>query len=181
MTKRLVGIMGPARAGKDTLAKMLGAYVETTTLAFADPLWAAVEAVAGPRAFDRHGPTKDLPCRSLGGDTPRAWAIAFGSGARERLGADVWVRHLLARVAVLGDRTIAVVVDVRKRNEAEALRQAGGLLVGLDRDPEARGVEDSVLEADWRDIVGEPLYVNTTMASLWAAASDIASRLGVTV
>jgi hypothetical protein len=174
----LVGIMGPARAGKDSLARLLlrlrpGAQV----LAFADPLWAAVEAVAGPGAFDRHGPSKDLPCAALGGATPREWAIAFGTGARTHLGPDVWVRNLLRRVATLPPGAVGVVVDVRKRNEAAAIREAGGLLVGLDRAQKARGVEDTALEADWRAIVGGPIYLNTTLDSLHAIACDIGQRL----
>ncbi len=179
MAKRLIGIMGPARAGKDTLARYLAdALRPARVLAFADPLWDAVGAVAGLGGlFDRHGPTKDAPCPALGGATAREWAIAFGGGARSHLGADVWVRLLLARVAALGDDATAIVVDVRKRNEAAAIRAAGGLLVGLDRDPAARGVADTILEADWRDIVGAPVYCNTTMDSLHGIAWDIAALL----
>lgn len=178
MTKRLVGIMGPARAGKDSLARLLLHHLPgAQVLAFADPLWDAVEAVAGPGAFDRHGPSKDLPCPSLGGATPREWAIAFGTGARTHLGADVWVQNLLRRAAALPPSAVGVVVDVRKRNEAAAIRAAGGLLVGLDRDLNARGVADTTLECDWRAIVGEPVYLNTTLDSLDAFAMDIVHRL----
>ncbi|RZS39159.1 hypothetical protein EV193_104375 [Herbihabitans rhizosphaerae] len=137
-----VGIIGRARAGKDTLASVLIEERGFTRVGFADSMKAlALKAdpmIEGPlpdwgypaeglvdlvrqkgweRAKDDHAET-------------RRFLQRLGTGARDVLGEDVWLRawerkaHQFPRV---------VVPDVRFENEADLLRAKGYTLVRVVR------------------------------------------------
>lgn len=61
----------------------------------------------------------------------RAFLQNLGAGAREVLGEDVWVNHVLNRLNPLG---WYVITDVRYPNEADAIAKQGGEVWRIERE-----------------------------------------------
>lgn len=127
----LVGITGKAHAGKDTLG---AAFVRLgfRRISFADPLKEAVAIIAGEPSHHFHtadgkeGYSPVLRC------TRRKALQNIGKGVRDVLDPDIWVRRALDEWDRTG-RTLAVITDVRYANEAELIRQAGGIVLEVLR------------------------------------------------
>jgi hypothetical protein len=110
---RIVGLAGYAGSGKDLSANILCDRFNYERRGFAD----ALKALATTIGWDGR---KD--------DTGRRLLQELGVGARDVLGADVWVdalmRDLPGRV---------VITDVRFPNEVEAIWDRGGVVVKVVR------------------------------------------------
>lgn len=147
---RIVGIAGYAGSGKDRAADCLVA-LGYERRGFAD----ALKRLAGAIGWDGR---KDDPGRAL--------LQNLGVGARDILGADVWVdalmRDLPARV---------VITDVRFPNEVAAIRDHGGVVVRIWR-PGVQPARGHVSETALDD-VGLPVVANTqTPDVMWARLLD---------
>lgn len=126
----LVGLIGPAGAGKDTVAHYLVEQHGFHRTAFADKL----------REFvTRIDPTYAALVASFGGyeaahhahPSIRQRLGEVGNAARELISSEVWVDAVDTEIADV-DGPI-VVSDVRQRNEAEWLEEMGGVLVAVSR------------------------------------------------
>lgn len=138
----LVGIAGWARSGKDTAAQGL-VDIGWTKSAFADPLKRALEIL---------NPIVDVDYDGIGVSTDRlsddlklvgGWDVAkavnpevrrllqvFGTEVgRNLFGEDFWVKQALD-----GAYPYTVFSDVRFKNEADAIREAGGIVIRIQRD-----------------------------------------------
>ncbi|AKY03740.1 deoxynucleoside monophosphate [Streptomyces phage Lannister] len=159
MKPLLVGIGGYAGSGKDEAARALtnGGW---RRLAFADRLrdfayrqnplvrtYPDVPPVRLARLVD------DLGWEQAKRMFPevRDVLVETGNTAREILGVNVWVDAVLNRFDP--ERDALVIPDVRYRNEAEAIRSRGGLLIRIERP----GVGPS------RDILGQPHESDTAL------------------
>jgi hypothetical protein len=148
----LIGLLGKARSGKDTFARGL---VERgyTRVAFADPLRELVEEINPIIGLDASHPDVGGTYRvqrlgdalaALGGweslkDTPygpEARRLLQQSGqAVRRLDEGFWLRAGMekAHEAAYRGSGGAVITDVRYTNEADAIQEAGGVLVRIVR------------------------------------------------
>lgn len=148
MAAPLVGLFGPPRAGKDTVADRLEDRWGFKRLALADPMREMLRqlnpvvgnVVGRPVRLDAavtvHG------WRWVKDHLPEARALLQRLGTeagRDVLGADVWLRHLERRAYphLIGG-TPVVVTDIRFPNEAGWVTEQGGHLVRVVR-PEAEG------------------------------------------
>ncbi len=127
----IIGLSGKAGSGKDTFAGFLRDYnPNIVRRAFADALKIHLGDLTGWTFAQLQDQQFKQTLSLRYGTTPRAAMQSFGVWARETLGSDFWVNK------VLNARTpdeITVVTDVRFRNEANAIRAAGGYLVRIDR------------------------------------------------
>lgn len=136
----LVGMTGYAQHGKSSAAEVLVREYGFKTMAFADPLRELAETV-NPYVF----PEAQLPNRYASvvktfgyeqakqmGDV-RRFLQELGTGARDILGPDVWVRAWEHKLARYEQTDNVVVTDVRFPNEADAIRANGGEVWGLVR------------------------------------------------
>lgn len=128
----IVGIAGPKRSGKNTLADIIG----WPQVAFADHLRevAAEEMEVDPEWFHEISTdqaTKEVPHPDLGGESPREVLIRIGAAVR-RIEPGYWTHEGIRRALAAGPS--AVITDVRYFDEAEAVRGAGGVVVGLVRE-----------------------------------------------
>lgn len=127
----IIGIAGKMGTGKTTLASILADLCDGRRVSFADALRDEVQEIFGvPMSMMADRNLKEqarIPC-GFRFVSPRELLQWWGE-ERRRVNCNYWVDQLMAGI----DRGELVLVDdVRYRNEAEAIRQADGLLVRLE-------------------------------------------------
>lgn len=132
----IIGICGPAGAGKTTVADMLCADGLGVTIPLADPLYKAISAMFGiPEAHLVDRGKKEQTIDWIG-TSPRRLLQTLGTEwGRSVIGEDIWATICLRRAAAnlkAGFRRV-VVPDVRFDNEAKAIREAGGIIIYVRR------------------------------------------------
>lgn len=142
---RFVGLIGKARVGKDTVAEHLVEQYGLMQYAFADPLKDMLEAVFGDkfRGGDREQVIDWL------GKSPRQLMQTLGTEwGRDCVHPDLWVLFAEQEWLKVQARKAPglVISDVRFKNEAEWIHQAGGLLIEISR-PGAEEISAHVSEA----------------------------------
>lgn len=162
----LVGLIGYAQAGKDSVADQLIAWHGFTGVAFADRLKALafdidpivevesmpnlaaptdtpVPVAARPSDYDEHDPIHawDVVKSKEEG---RRFLQALGVAARDHLDVDVWVDAAMRDVDEIDGPV--VVTDVRFANEVRAIRERGGVIVQVHR-PGVDAVNNHASEA----------------------------------
>lgn len=130
---RLVALTGAAGSGKSTATKFLVERHGYTLVKFAGPLKDMLRAI-GFSEMHIEGDLKEKPDAMLGGKTPRYAMQTLGTEwGRNCIGEDFWVNVWRYRVLALVDFGNRVVVDdCRFPNEAEAIRQLGGMIIKLE-------------------------------------------------
>lgn len=141
----LIGLIGKARAGKDTFARRLVEKHGYQRIAFADPLKAVALTidpivVQGDYADPIFSPTLRLSraVDEYGWDVAkeqipevRRFLQHLGQAMRAKVRADLWLD--LAMREADARTTPVVITDVRYRNEAAAIVSRGGKLVRIIR------------------------------------------------
>lgn len=140
----LIGLVGPAGAGKDTVASLLCVEHGFAQVAFADRLREFVRAIdpawaTAEKCFGGYEPAK----RNLPGFRERL--IEVGQMAREKISRSVWIDAIASDVDRLRASQPVVISDVRQRNEAEWILEQGGDLVAVTR-PGLRAEDDVMAE-----------------------------------
>lgn len=131
----LVGLCGRARAGKSTAANALVQRFGFEELSFAHPLRAFVRDILSIDDVQTFDQIKDKQHSLLGGKTPRHALQTLGTEwGRNMISDTLWIdvcmyktKHLLAQ----GKNV--VISDVRFDNEAERIREEGGLIIKIMR------------------------------------------------
>lgn len=169
--KRLIGIMGLARVGKDTATAHLCDTYGMESYAFADPIKSMLTGVFGDlfRDGDREAPIDWL------GKSPRQLMQTLGTEwGREIVHPDLWVLvadQMWKKYQEIGWGAGVVLSDVRFRNEAEWILAQGGLLIGLSREGVA-AVATHVSEQNIPfDLANVSLENNGTVEELAAAVT----------
>lgn len=159
---KLVGIYSPVmQSGKSTVAEFLIKEHGYTRVPFADALKRMVFALLcsigmskGEAESRVWGARKEEPIEQLGGVTTRFLMQTLGTDwGRDIVHANVWVWGAMAAAEELWSRGHRVVIDdMRFRNEARAVREAGGRTVCVYRpdapEPGERHVSEGQLD-DW--------------------------------
>jgi hypothetical protein len=133
----LVGFVGRKWSGKDTGASGL-VEVGYANVKFAGGLKVMLAALLEYQGVDRvtvermlEGDLKETPTPYLGGRTPRHAMQTLGTEwGRELIADDIWVQIGLNK-AKTGK---SVITDVRFPNEAAAIKEAGGVVIGIEAD-----------------------------------------------
>lgn len=200
----MIGLIGRKRSGKDTAAAYLTEHHGYTRVAFADNVRAmalAIDPIVGHVLADTRAPRWAVGAlRRLWEPAvaPIRLSEIVESIGWERAKEIPEVRHLLQRVGteavrnIIGDDTwinlsmqqadklaadgIPVVfTDVRFENEADAIRERGGILVTLVRDrselPPDAHVSERLADSYRADVT---VYNTGTLADLHAALAEIA-------
>lgn len=125
----LIGLIGYKNAGKDTLADYLVREHGFEKHAFADPVKEVCRIMFHLTPEQLTDPEAKETVDERWGTTPRKMMQKVGTDmVRAQLGDDFWLRHMDARVQ---RKEKVVVSDVRFPNEAEWVRQNGGVLVRI--------------------------------------------------
>ena len=119
---RLIGIAGPARAGKDTLASYMLDNLDGdwSRSSFADPIKAMLEVIGVDCSDDAKAVIDERFCY-----TPRHMMQILGTEwGREMIHGNIWVEAF----ARLNAGKCVIVPDVRFENEADLVREHGVLI-----------------------------------------------------
>lgn len=129
----VIALAGPAGAGKSTAAAYLVREHGYTLVKFASGLKAMMKVIG---LTDAHieGHLKEVPCKLLCWRTPRHAMQTIGTEwGRNLIGADFWANVWFDVAADVLDQGGRVVVDdCRFENEAEKVRELGGIVVRLE-------------------------------------------------
>lgn len=154
-TPLLVGLTGLKGSGKTFCAQHLVNAHYFWRVRFAGPIKEMLR-VLGLGEAELLGDKKELPCEALCGKTPRHAMQSLGSEwGRNMIHPDLWVMLGMSKARMLLERGRSVVIDdVRFPNEVEAIKRAGGIIVGIDRPGLPVDNHDSenqiaYLEVDW--------------------------------
>lgn len=142
----IVALSGYAQSGKDTFANFLVKDHGFERMAFADPLREMLYALnptvlhkTGPSVLDFEWTTVQLIVDRFGWEYAKAHSDVRGllqrlgtEAGRKVLGDTIWVDTLVSKLRVADSRRI-VITDCRFLNEAEAVRDMGGLVVRIRR------------------------------------------------
>lgn len=140
----IIGLVGHAGVGKDTVAGLLAYRYGFLQDAFADPLRAMLRTVLRghqmPEVAISERGLKEQPLAAIG-LSPRQLMQHFGQAGRA---ADpyLWVKLLALRCGLHAENATPVhdrlvISDVRYPNEAQWIRQRGGKLLRIIRDDAA--------------------------------------------
>lgn len=159
MKHKLIGLCGRRRSGKDTAGKYLvtQGYIEQK---FAGALKAMLHAYfnyLGVRYPDIErmieGDLKEENTTFLQNRSPRFAMQTLGTEwGRDTIGQNLWIDATLQRADML--TPASVITDVRFVNEAQAIKDHGGILVRLNRETGLRDLhvsekEIEMLDVDW--------------------------------
>jgi len=131
----LIGISGKKRTGKDTVGAMVVEWLnehgfDAAQVAFADQLKDEVaEATGVNRRMQEMDKERWRPILQW-------WGVEF---RRHYFGQDYWVSKMTQKLLAM-DEDLAVVTDVRFRDEADFIRASGGFVVRVERET---GLQDS--------------------------------------
>jgi len=128
----LIGVSGKAKAGKDLLCSFANKD-GWTRLAFADALKNKVKREFGLEEDHVNGWLKEAETDLLNGHSPRELMIDIGNIYR-KYDPNYWVKTVLDVIKSNPTKKI-MITDVRFPNEADAIRNHGGILVRLNRHP----------------------------------------------
>ena len=130
MSDRIIGICGPARSGKDTLAdsfvEIFKEYkVKTQKLSFAKELKyeckSFVKRTLGIDVFTEVTEEKDII---------RPLLVTWGTHVRRKLNDNVWIDALAKR---MHSNKIIIISDVRFENEFNWIKERGGKIIFINR------------------------------------------------
>lgn len=120
---KVIGIVGRAGVGKDTLADMLANRYTYRRLSMADPLKGMLSAL-GLTDRELKGDLKETPSALLGGRSPRYAMQTLGTEwGRNIMSADIWEGIAGSRIdGYLNDGLSVVVPDIRFPSEGRMIK-----------------------------------------------------------
>lgn len=190
------GNIGSAAAGKSAVSNRLVAHHNCTEIAFADEIKRLCCRYWGFRSEQLWGAEKDTP---VDGRAPRYYFQQVGTSLRH-LDPDIWVRltlHAADTVLhgsgytkergvfnLMGVGVVAGVVipDVRFPNEAQAIRNTGGVVWRKKRTVERLAVGPHISEiglVGWADKEFDAVLEDTSSLDILNVAVDAAFRSAV--
>lgn len=178
MKPLVIGIAGPARAGKDTLCHYIRRElnIPNQRYAFADPIKAALKKAFLLDEQHVNGHLKETPLSEFGGKSPRQMMQWFGTDyARMMVDSNIWLT-VADRFLSKTSAQVVIIPDVRFENEAQWVREHG-TLIHIRRHENAQ-VSDHASESGVTMQAGEKQIDNTgDLDALYRYAGNLANEI----
>jgi len=127
---KLIGIAGPARAGKDTAADRIIEQREFVKTSFADPIKEMLMIGLGLTAEQLYGKEKEIIDKRYN-KTPRYMMQTLGTEwGRDLINKDIWIN--CTDTILKNSNKNVIIPDVRFESEAEYIRK-NGILIHVKR------------------------------------------------
>lgn len=147
-TPLVVGFAGAKQSGKSTITQILMAKHGVVGMGFAQPLRTFIGDLLGlPQDVLEEVKEEQVPGLRAG-VTPRYLMQTLGTEwGRTLIDPDLWVKVAMRDAVNALERGYAVAfADVRFANEAEAIRNLGGIIIQIDRPGGTAGTDAHVSE-----------------------------------
>ena len=168
----LIGFGYSAQVGKSTASAYLTSRYNFKELAFASPLKKAVASIFG---F-----SDEQLCGHLKEEIDEYWHLSprdvlqrFGTDlCRAQFGDDIWVKTLFRQLDPSAD---VVISDVRFPNEAQAIKDHGGILINIIREGGPGTTHKHISESAMDGYTGwnHTLYNNGLFSDLYEQIDDL--------
>jgi hypothetical protein len=141
----IIGLVGKKQVGKDTVAQYLVHYYDFIQHAFAAPLKKACQVLFLLESEQLHVNRLKEQEDPRWGKSPRQMMQLVGTDLfRQHVDQDFWVKHMEYWLDKhMTTDTNIVISDVRFQNEADLIRQKGGVLWMIKRDTFEQDVHES--------------------------------------
>tara|TARA_B100001559_G_scaffold201360_1_gene168462 strand:- start:1349 stop:2047 length:699 start_codon:yes stop_codon:yes gene_type:complete len=168
---KLIGLIGRARSGKDTVAGYLAMQHKFTHAAFADPMKEMLEVAFGNINF-RDG-DREQPIDWLGKSPRQLMQTLATEWGRDLVHEDLWTMLTEQKVKNAVEFNLPLVIsDVRFHNEADMILKHGGELWHIQRDT-AETVNAHVSEQySWDTYQTKTLDNNGSLAELFLQVEE---------
>lgn len=144
----LIGIAGPAGSGKNTVADIIADQHDCVQYSFAAPLKQMLQLGLGLTRHDTDGYRKEQVHPVYGKSTRQMMQTLGTEWGRNMVHPDIWVMATADYCTALhkeNQRLAIVLTDVRFNNEADWVRNQGGIIIHLSR-PSAAPVAEHASE-----------------------------------
>lgn len=164
MKKSIIGLAGQARVGKDTAAALILQQTRGYRYSFAEPIRQMLKALGVDMSLPYWMENKEETIPWLGVSPRRLMQTLGTEWGREMISDRIWLQ--MAEHVLRQNGPGMVITDVRFDNEAEWVRENGGIVVHVRRGA-APKVEAHASEAGVRVVDGDfVVYNNGTIADL---------------
>ena len=138
---KLLGIVGKARCGKDTVADQIigNGYVKR---AFADPIYRIADEMFGIDSRNIPDKDKETVIPKWGLSLRQMLQIIGTEMGRDLISQDIWLKRMDDEL----EHNNVVISDIRFDNEAMYIKKRGGLLIHVTRDTSDYKVNQHVSE-----------------------------------
>lgn len=169
----VIGLAGPARSGKDTVASFMLAAMGGYQYSFADPIRSMLRGLGIDMSEPYWQERKEQAIPVLNASPRRLMQTLGTEWGRELIHPDIWLT--LAQQRLLSNGPGMIVSDVRFENEAAWVRKCGGLIVHIER-PGLAGVEAHTSESGVQRGPGDMVLINNgTLEGLQSAVRELCS------
>lgn len=132
--KKIIALTGAKGVGKTTIAKAIESkeWNERVILSFADPLRSMLARIL-PMSYMTDTVKKEQPIEWLGNKSPRQLLQTLGTAwGRGMVSETIWI-DAMHRMIKDQPSEVVIIDDCRFENEADMVRDAGGIVIRLER------------------------------------------------
>jgi hypothetical protein len=170
--RKLIGLTGKAGVGKTTLAEYFSDNEKFKIMSYATPLKEALSVMTGEdiSLFTDHS-LKEQEIKWIG-RTPRQIMQLFGTDfVRDMIHPDFWVLRM--KQELLKSQDDIIIDDIRFDNEADLVRELGGLVIHMNRNTPFSVFSNHKSEKPIKFKIGSDKYLdcNCTKAEAYQTAS----------
>ena len=162
----LIGLCGPAGAGKSTIAKIISRRYGGLVIPIATPIKKMLEALGVDwRHLSGTPEEKEEALDIFGGKSARYAMQQLGTEfGRTNFGEDFWVNSWLRIVDGFKQYKLIVADDVRFENEARAIKDRGGIVICVVRSYDDFDRTPSHASEDFSKVPEDALALNNGSA-----------------
>lgn len=139
---KVIGITGKKFHGKDTAAEIFKLFLgvdKTLIMSFASPIKNAIKTLFLLNESQLSGSSKENYCWTFNNGekvnmmTPRIIMQKFGDAMKSTFGNDIFLKNMKNRIIDCENNYKYIIIsDVRFNNEAELIKNYGGIIVKID-------------------------------------------------